>query len=64
MLVSAFQFVDGYTLMSLFDVILHACLQFKEDAYELAANVTPLLVKCFNITNEQQIHSIVSLLGK
>ena len=63
MLIEAFKNVDSYTLMSLCDVIFHACLAFKDQAFDLAYNVTPNLVNSFNFTNEEQINSIFSLIG-
>lgn len=50
--------------MSLCDVIFHTCSSFKEQSFELAYNVIPILVQYFNLTNEDQINSIFSLLGK
>lgn len=50
--------------MSLCDVIYHVCIQFGELAFDFASRVAPLLVKCFNLTNEEQLNSIFSLIGK
>ena len=50
--------------MSLLDVIFHACTAFGEKAFELALNVAPLLVQCFNVTHDHQVNSIFSLIGK
>ena len=64
MIVKVFRNIDQYTLMSVCDVIYHACTSFKQDASELAANVLPCLVKCFNVTSEEQNNSVFSLIGK
>ena len=51
MLVIAFVNVDHYTGMSLCDVIYHAITCFKEQAFDLALAVAPILVKQFNVTD-------------
>ena len=65
MLIRAFENVDHYTLMSLSDVITQACSCFKEESFELAQRVAPILAKFYLTTSaEDQIHSMFSLIGK
>jgi hypothetical protein len=62
--VKAFANVDHYTTMSLCDVIFHMCRAYKNDAMPLINKVFPHLLKCFNVTDESQINSMLSLIGK
>lgn len=64
MILKVFDNIDSYTMMSLCDVIYHACNCLGDKAVEFAEAVAPSLIKCFNVTNEEQSNSIFSLVGK
>ena len=63
MIIKAFDNVDQYTMMSLCDVVSHACETFKEASDELAKSVAPTIVKHFLVTSEEQNNSIFSIIG-
>jgi hypothetical protein len=49
--------------MSLSDVINHLCLLFKEASQDFAQRVTPKLIETLGKVKEEDVHSIISLLG-
>ena len=58
-----FQTADLHTIMSLSDVINHLCLLFKEASQDFAQRVTPKLIETLGKVKEEDVHSIISLLG-
>jgi hypothetical protein len=49
--------------MSLSDVINNLCLLFKEGSKDLAKRVTPKLIETLGTIKEEDVHSIISLIG-
>ena len=49
--------------MSLSDVINHLCIMFKEGSQDFAQRVTPMLIETLGKVMEEDVHSIIYLLG-
>jgi predicted CopG family antitoxin len=58
-----FQTADLHTIMSLSDVINHLCLVFKEGSQDFAQRVTPKLIETLGTMKEEDVQSIISLIG-